>query len=1067
MSVINNDILKKQIRIKLSSPLIILTAGCCLIVLVLYMFLFNNELNKKMYENIDVAAMVTDHEIYNLKLNGRIAAMGIANDPGLMEAVISGDRDRIMKTADILRMIAQVDFCAVLDKDGIVMTRTDESGIYGDSLLHLPHVKMALERKIEVYIVHGNVIKFGVFAGAPIYDDKMNIAGIVSVGFRLNNENFVSELKELTGCEISIFSGGERIATTISKTVDPYGVAMRLSEHVSNIVLAGGSHTGKIKIDGQEMLAKYIPILGWDGAVVGMVGVGYYTAEDMNNMFIFILSGVLITLIAVSICILLASFIIKIVERHLGDMMDEVRKADETVRTVTEEKNMLANIKDIMNGLDILILVSDPKTDKILFMNDIMKLHYGISGDAVGRICYKTVRDKQNERCSFCPCIRLDKDPDEIIIWNERNPRTNSTYRRVDRYTRWPNGQMVHLQHSIDITELIKAKEAAELSNRAKGYFLAQMSHEIRTPMNAILGISEIQLLDKNLSADVEEGYRKIHESGNLLLNIINDILDFSKIDAGKMEIVNVKYDLPSLINDTIHLNRLRFEDKPVFFKIHLDENTPHELIGDGLRIKQILFNLISNAFKYTAAGEVEFIIYAKQKENDNKVTLVFRVGDTGQGMTESQVSRIFDEYARFNMETNRGISGTGLGMSITKRLIDMMNGEIFIESKPGIGSVFTVCLPQIRSGTKVCGVEIAERLREFNFRNTSLQKKSQIVYEQMPYGRVLVVDDVESNLIVAKGMLLQYGLQIETANSGFEAVEKIRNAAKYDIIFMDHMMPRMDGMKTVKILRDMGYTQPVVALTANAVVGQADVFLANGFDGFISKPIDSRELNRVLVEFIRNKNEHQNNENIKTEPVPASLKETVVSGDLLAAAVQDVRIAVDVLENLLPGINAGAIITNGADMELFITTVHGMKSALANIGEIRLSDAALKLEKAGNSGDMAAISSKTPELINALRSLIKEIKPAGTDENAEVSHDDIVFIREKLSAISEACGKFYIKDAKRALAELKGKPLPGGIGEMLSEISMYIVRGEYAKVDTAAQKIIKMLLSGKETNEN
>jgi len=194
------------------------------------------------------------------------------------------------------------------------------------------------------------------------------------------------------------------------------------------------------------------------------------------------------------------------------------------------------------------------------------------------------------------------------------------------------------------------------------------------------------------------------------------------------------------------------------------------------------------------------------------------------------------------------------LGMSITKHLITMMNGEIHVESKPGEGSVFTVRLPQMRRGTNVCGESSSKNLREFNFHDTSLERKSQIVHEQMPYGKVLVVDDVESNLFVAKGLLKPYGLQIETVNSGYDAIEKIQNDKIYDIIFMDHMMPKMDGIKTTEILREMGYKSPIVALTANAVIGQKEMFLSNGFDNFISKPIDSRELNHILTELIQNK---------------------------------------------------------------------------------------------------------------------------------------------------------------------------------------------------------------------
>ena len=678
-----------------------------------------------------------------------------------------------------------------------------------------------------------------------------------------------------------------------------------------------------------------------------------------NNIYIF--GELLMLLVILTACIFIT--------RYIGNLMKKVHNAEETTHKVIEEKKTLANIKDIMNGLDVMIFVTDPKTNEILFMNESMKQHYGITGDPVGDICYRVLRRKQDKRCGFCPCFRLDKEPGKTVVWDEHGTITSCVYRRVDRYIKWPNGQTVHLQHSFDITELLAAKESAEMSNRAKGIFLAQVSHEIRTPMNVILGISEIQLLDESLSAKAEEGYRKIYESGSLLLNIINDILDFSKIDAGKLEIVCEEYNVPSLINDAVQLNRLRFETKPIIFNVNLDENTPHELIGDELRIKQIINNLLSNAFKYTEAGEVNFSVYTEVKKNDETVTLVFSVKDTGQGMTENQLSRLFDEYTRFNLETNRSIPGTGLGMSITKHLINLMNGEIHVESKQGEGSVFTARLPQMRCGTAVCGEESAKNLRGFNFHDTSLQKKSQIIHEQMPYGKVLVVDDVESNLIVAKGLLKPYGLQIETVNSGFNAIEKIQNDKIYDIIFMDHMMPKMDGLKTTKILREMGYISPIVALTANAVKGQKEMFLANGFDNFISKPIDSRELNHILIELIRNKKLQKD---IEAAPVPHSANKVIGNRDLASAAAKDIKNAVTVLEDILPDINAeGAA---GTNLELFTTTVHGVKSALANIGERQLSDIALRLEQAGNNGDITVISKETPEFIITLGSLMEKI---------------------------------------------------------------------------------------------
>ena len=288
-----------------------------------------------------------------------------------------------------------------------------------------------------------------------------------------------------------------------------------------------------------------------------------------------------------------------------------------------------------------------------------------------------------------------------------------------------------------NVKKISAEKEFAEQSNRYKSAFLANTSHEIRTPMNAILGIAEIQMQNKSISPEAADAFNKIYESGDLLLKIINDILDLSKIEAGKLELSLRNYDIPSLINDTAQINRLRYESKPIKFSIIIDENTPHNLFGDELRIKQVLNNILSNAFKYTEKGNIDFNISSEPLEedaNENNVTIIFRISDSGQGMTKDQIELLFDEYVRFNVEANRSTIGAGLGMSITKRLLDIMNGTIKVESEPGKGSAFTVRLPQKCIDSTVCGAKLAKKLMDFNFSSTTITKKTQFIREYMPY---------------------------------------------------------------------------------------------------------------------------------------------------------------------------------------------------------------------------------------------------------------------------------------------------------------------------------------------
>ena len=415
-------------------------------------------------------------------------------------------------------------------------------------------------------------------------------------------------------------------------------------------------------------------------------------------------------------------------------------------------------------------------------------------------------------------------------------------------------GGVARLFEAVEITPLVESRQAAEAATRSKSEFLATMSHEIRTPLNAIIGIAQIQLQKKNLPDEYATAMEKINTSGDNLLGIINDILDLSKIETGKMELDPEEYDVPSLLNDAVLLNVVRIGSKPIEFILDIDESLPSRLYGDELRLKQVLNNLLSNAIKYTKKGQIKLSVSHVSVGED--VILRFVITDTGQGMKSEDKGRLFSPYMRFGAGMNRATEGTGLGLNITKKLIAMMEGTVAVESEYGKGSTFMVTAKQKAVQCPPIGAEIAARLRNFTFTSDRKAVTLQIGSEPMPHGRVLVVDDVETNLYVVKGLLLPYELNVETADSGFEAIEKVEAASgsgvTYDIIFMDHMMPHMDGIETTQKLREYGYKGPIVALTANALVGNDEMFARHGFDGFISKPIDIRRLDAILHKFIR-----------------------------------------------------------------------------------------------------------------------------------------------------------------------------------------------------------------------
>jgi CheY-like chemotaxis protein len=357
--------------------------------------------------------------------------------------------------------------------------------------------------------------------------------------------------------------------------------------------------------------------------------------------------------------------------------------------------------------------------------------------------------------------------------------------------------------------KLIQAQEEAVAGTEAKSNFLANMSHEMRTPLNAIIGFSELELGKENdeekEKTEKQENLEKIYTSGVTLLGIINDILDISKISSGHYELIPVVYDIPSLINDTIVLNIIRIGSKPISFVLDVDENIPSRLLGDELKIKQILNNLLSNAFKYTKEGSVTLKIRCKPETTqplnslnpDDPVILELNVTDTGIGIHPDDLNKIFSDYTQVDVQKNRHIEGTGLGLAITKQLIELMGGSIKVESDYGKGSTFNVWIKQGYVNDVIIGSVVAENLKNFKYSMSRQVRNKNLARAWIPYANVLVVDDVSTNLDVARGMLKPYGMVVDCVKSGQEAIDLIKSQnIIYNAIFMDHMMPEMDGIE-------------------------------------------------------------------------------------------------------------------------------------------------------------------------------------------------------------------------------------------------------------------------------
>ena len=409
---------------------------------------------------------------------------------------------------------------------------------------------------------------------------------------------------------------------------------------------------------------------------------------------------------------------------------------------------------------------------------------------------------------------------------------------------------MTQSRRQLEQMKILKAH--AEEANRAKSEFLARMSHEIRTPINAVLGMNEM-VLRESTEEDVKKYSMDIKTSAQALLGIINDILDFSKIESGKMEIVPAEYEFNSMLNDLYNIFSLRAQEKGLRFDVSVDPSLPSKLYGDDLRIRQVLVNLLTNAVKYTGKGTVSFEVTGEREGAD--VILRYTVRDTGIGIRQEDIPKLFSAFERIDEEKNRNIEGTGLGMNISLQLLKLMNTDLHVESVYGEGTRFFFSLRQ--------GVVDVEPVGDFQERaRKAAREHSYHAGFTSPEGEILLVDDNRVNRRVFCGLLKQTQVKITDVGSGRECLDHIRQK-HYDLIFLDHMMPEMDGMETIQKMKEMGdnlcQNTPVIMLTANAIVGAKEQYLEAGFDDFLAKPIDQTKLERLVMHWMPQEKIHSN----------------------------------------------------------------------------------------------------------------------------------------------------------------------------------------------------------------
>lgn len=503
----------------------------------------------------------------------------------------------------------------------------------------------------------------------------------------------------------------------------------------------------------------------------------------------------------------------------------------------------------------------------------------------------------------------------------------------------------LHLRIEILLEGFLKSEATA----KAKGAFFAKMSHEIRTPINAVLGMDEM-ILREPVSPEVEEYAINIRNAGQSLLAIINDILDTSKLEADKLELVPVDYDLMSILGDCYNMVSIRAHDKGLDLRVTNDPSVPKCLHGDEVRIRQILTNLLTNGVKYTKVGYVELNVRWQKMEGDS-MNLILAVKDTGMGIASEDLGSIFESFQRVDEKKNKYVEGTGLGLSITKQLIDMMNGTITVESKPDEGSTFTVTIPQKIVGTSALG----DFYKSISSRTRTVEKYKEKF--QAPDAKILVVDDIQMNLDVFKGLLKKTQVQIDTALSGERAIDMV-NLKHYDIIFMDHLMPEMDGVETLNKIKEMDTKNnetPIIALTANAGPDAEKQYKEYGFTDYISKPVKGKHLEEIVLKYLQKERETTA---IRKGAVAMATEESgkknflqslgfldVVMG--MSCCANDAKLYKDILSDYVTDSKLEPIkdAFSRKDWSEYKVLIHALKSTSFSIGAVELSEEAKRLE--------------------------------------------------------------------------------------------------------------------------